>query len=183
MIFSLLFTASILSSTLSVTVVQRFLDRTDYNLKYKYGGAMIPAYVTIHNTANSASATNEATYLNNRQDNVYISFHYAVDDIQAIQLLPNNEAGWHAGDGYGDGNRKSIAIEICYSTSTDLNKKNKSLDNGAQLAARLLKQNGWSITQMKKHQDWSGKFCPHDILERYQWTNFVNLVLSYMNMG
>lgn len=58
---------------------------------------MTPMYITIHNTANSAPAINEANYLNNRNDNVYISFHYAVDDIQALQLLPNNEAGWHAG--------------------------------------------------------------------------------------
>jgi N-acetylmuramoyl-L-alanine amidase CwlA len=148
-------------------------------IRYKYGGAMVPAFVTIHNTANSASANNEATYLNNRQDNVYISFHYAVDDIQALQLLPNNEAGWHAGDGYGDGNRKSVAIEICYSTSTNLTLKNKSLDNGAQLAAKLLKTLGLSIDKLRKHQDWSGKFCPHDILERYGWESFKSLVLQY----
>ena len=64
---------------------------------------MTPMYITIHNTANSAPAINEATYLNNRNDNVYISFHYAVDDIQALQLLPNNEAGWHAGKVFSKG--------------------------------------------------------------------------------
>jgi N-acetylmuramoyl-L-alanine amidase len=142
-IFSALLLLGVISNTFCVTIVQRLLDRTTYNLKYKYGGAMTPMYVTIHNTANSAPAINEANYLNNRQDNVYISFHYAVDDIQALQLLPNNEAGWHAGDGSGDGNKKSIGIEICYSTHSDVSLRNKSTLNGAQLAAQLLKQYGW----------------------------------------
>ena len=74
----------------ALTVVQQFLTRNDYNLKWKYGTSQTVKWITIHNTANKAPAQNEATYLNNRQDNQYISFHYAVDNIHAIQLLPHD---------------------------------------------------------------------------------------------
>ena len=83
--------ASILQLTSgALSVVQQHLTKNDYNLKYKYGTAQTVKWITIHNTANKASAQNEATYLNNRQDNQYISFHYVVDDKQALQLLPDN---------------------------------------------------------------------------------------------
>jgi len=77
-------------SSSALTVVQQLLERNDYNLKWKYGTAQTVKWITIHNTANKAPAQNEATYLNNRRDNQYISFHYAVDNIHAIQLLPDN---------------------------------------------------------------------------------------------
>lgn len=74
----------------ALSVVQQFLTRNDYNLKYKYGSPQTVKWITIHNTANKASARNEAAYLNNRQDNQYISFHYVVDDKEALHLLPDN---------------------------------------------------------------------------------------------
>ena len=79
----------------ALSVVQQFLTRSDYNLKWKYGTAQSVKWITIHNTANKASAQNEATYLNNRQDNQYISFHYVVDDKQALHLLPDNMYVFH----------------------------------------------------------------------------------------
>ena len=176
----ILFLCILISETLGVTIVQKLLDRTAYNLKYKYGVSMTPLWITIHNTANKATARAEASYLNTRTDNQYVSFHYAVDNIEALQLLPHKTAGYHAGDGAGDGNRKSIAIEICQSTNTDLSIRNKSTENGAWLAAKLLKDIGYGIARLRKHQDWSGKRCPHDILDRVGWENFKAKVQSYL---
>lgn len=46
------------------------------------------------------------------------SYHIAVDDKEAIQAIPFNRNAFHAGDGgNGTGNRKYIAVEICYSKS------------------------------------------------------------------
>ena len=86
----LVFASALGFSSGALTVLQQLLDRNDYNLKWKYGTAQTVKYITIHNTANKATAQNEATYLNNRRDNQYISFHYVVDNIHAIQLLPDN---------------------------------------------------------------------------------------------
>ncbi|CAF1433547.1 unnamed protein product [Adineta steineri] len=167
----------------ALTVLQQLLDRNDYNLKWKYGTAQTIKWITIHNTANSAPAQNEATYLNNRRDSQYISFHYAVDNIHAIQLLPDNIHGWHAGDGSGEGNKASIGVEIAQSTNTNEALKNAAIENGARLAALLLKRYNFGVDRLRKHQDWSGKNCPHDILGRYGWTNFVNLVQQKLNTG
>ena len=29
----------------------------------------------------------------------------------------------------------------------------------------MLKERGWGIHSVKKHQDWSGKYCPHRTLD------------------
>ena len=77
---------------------------------------MTPIGICIHNTANDASAANEISYM--ISNNNEVSFHIAVDDKEAIQGIPFNRNAWHAGDGgSGTGNRKYIAIEICYSKS------------------------------------------------------------------
>ncbi len=44
-------------------------------------------------------------------------FHIAVDDKEAVQGIPLERNAWHCGDGGGNGNRKSIGVEICYSLS------------------------------------------------------------------
>lgn len=139
--------------------------------------AMSPEYITVHNTANDASAIAEISYMlgNNRE----CSFHFAVDDTRAVQGIDLNRNTWHAGDGNGTGNRKSISIEICYSKSGG-DRFIKAEQNGAQLVAYLLKQYGWSIERVKKHQDWSGKYCPHRTLDM-GWDRFLNMVKSYMN--
>lgn len=72
--------------------------------------------VVVHNTANDASAYNEIRYMH--RNDAEISFHYAVDDIGAVQGISCDRNAWHAGDGgAGVGNRQGIAVEICYSKS------------------------------------------------------------------
>ena len=80
------------------------MQASDYNKQYKLPGPMPDLkYITIHNTANVATAQNERDYLNRRKDNVYISFHYAVDENEAIQIMRHDQHAWNAGDGRGDG--------------------------------------------------------------------------------
>lgn len=66
--------------------------------------------------------------------------------------------------GNGTGNRKSISIEICYSLSGG-----ERFDQAERLAAEyiamLLNERGWGLDRVKKHQDWSGKYCPHRTLD------------------
>lgn len=148
-----------------------------YNIKCPY--AMRAKYITIHNTANSASAKNEISYMINNSNKV--SYHVAVDDVEVIQAIEFNRNAFHAGDGaYGVGNRNSIAIEICYSTG-DLEKFKKAEINCAKYVASLLKEFGWGIERVKKHQDWSGKNCPHKTLE-YGWDRFLQLIQSYLDV-
>lgn len=153
-----------------MTPRQMQVDPSKYYLKAPY--AMTAKYITVHNTANDASANNEISYM--RSNNTSTSFHYAVDDIEVVQGLPENRNGYHAGDGNGTGNRDTIGIEICYSKSGGT-RFDKAERNAAKFIAQKLKERGWDISRVKKHQDWSGKYCPHRTLDM-GWQRFLNMV-------
>ena len=75
-------------------------------------------YITVHDTANRATAENEIKYMISNDKEV--SFHLAVDETQVIQGLPFDRNSWSCGDGAkGTGNRKSISVEICRPTHND----------------------------------------------------------------
>lgn len=156
---------------MSLAITAVLCPQSKWGAKCPY--PMTPTRVVIHNTANDASAMNEISYMNS--NNNQVSYHFAVDDTRAVQGIPLNRNAWHAGDGaYGSGNRYGIAIEICYSKSGG-SRFTKAEQNGAELAAMLLKQYGWGIDRLTKHQDYSGKYCPHRTLD-LGWQRFVNMV-------
>ncbi len=137
-------------------------------------------YVTIHDTANTAPAKNEIQYMITNSKPT--SFHFAVDEHEVIQGLPLNRNSWSAGDGVnGEGNRKSISIEICRPKNPNRDLYNQSEENAVYLAARLLHKYNLGINNLKKHQDWSGKKCPNIILSENRWTSFKNRVEWVLN--
>ncbi|WP_033690827.1 N-acetylmuramoyl-L-alanine amidase [Bacillus cereus] len=146
------------------------------NSNIRPGYSMKPKYITIHETDNTnvgAGARNHAQYLYNQavgNTDRAASWHYTVDDKEIYQHLPIDENGWHAGDGNGDGNRKSIAIEIAVNKDSDYN---KSVENAQKLVAYLMNQTGISSSNVVKHQKWSGKNCPAIMISRGQWSSFI----------
>lgn len=177
-----------------MNIINDLIPKSKYSLKCPY--AMDPEFIVIHNTANDASAAAEIKYM--RDNSSSSSFHFAVDDAEVRQAIPLDRNAWHAGDGAnGKGNRKGIAIEICYSYCKKLvngkwiadeekwlkNYKEKLLkaeENAARFTAELLKERGWGIDRVKKHQDFSGKYCPHRTLD-LGWNRFLKKVEGYMN--
>ena len=154
-----------------VKIIKKIVSESKYNIKCPY--KMDAKYITVHNTANDASAENEVKYMTNNNNET--SYHFAVDDIQAVQGLPLDRNGWHCGDGgNGTGNRKSIGVEICYSKSGG-SKFEKAEKNAVELIASLLKERGWGVDRVKKHQDWSGKYCPHRTLD-LGWDRFIKMI-------
>ncbi len=147
-----------------------------YNIKCPY--EMTPEYITVHNTYNDASAMAEISYM--LGNNLKTSFHVAVDNERVVTGIPFNRNAWHAGDGREKGNMKSIGIEICYSKSGG-ERFDEAEELCAEYIAYLLKQYGWGIDRVKKHQDWSGKYCPHRTLD-YGWERFLNKIRSYMDI-
>lgn len=141
--------------------------------------AMEAEEIAVHNTANDASAANEISYMHSNWKQV--SFHVAVDDKEIIQGIAFNRNAWHAGDGAnGRGNRKAIAIEICYSKSGG-ERFRQAQENAAEYIASLLKERHWGIEKVKKHKDYSGKHCPHRTLDEYGWDYFIALIEKYMS--
>lgn len=157
-------------------IISDLIPKSKYDIKCPY--SMTPECIVIHNTSNDASAKKEIAYM--KGNNNSTSYHFAVDDIEARQAIPLDRNAWHAGDGLnGKGNRNGIGIEICYSKSGG-DRFMKAEDNSAKLAATLLKKFGWGIDRLKKHQDFSGKYCPHRTLDM-GWDRFVTKVEGYMN--
>lgn len=160
--------------------------------------------VTVHNTdwISVASGTTpaeqytRATVNGNMKD---VRVHYYVDNTCAWQNLPLSLSGWHAADGSGNGNRRTIAIECIMSSAYNVTDK-KSEDNCARLAAALLKKYNLDINHLFTHTHWlnvrdgkSGtvdylntarnpyKMCPAYILPH--WTEFKKKVQAYMDAG
>ena len=133
--------------------------------------------ICIHNTYNDASAMSEVSYMLGRPEKV--SFHAAVDNYRIVTGLPFERSCYAAGDGrYGKGNAHKINIEICYSKSggEDFEEAEKL---AAEYTAYLLKQHGWGIDKVKKHQDFANKYCPHRTLD-LGWQRFLDMVSSYL---
>lgn len=162
---------------MSYTIVSMPISSSKYSKKCPY--SMKPQYITVHNTANDASARNEVAYM--RRNNTSTSYHVAVDNKEVVIAAPFNRNCFHAGDGRnGTGNRKTIGIEICYSKSGG-SRFDAAEDNAARYIASLLKAYGWGINRVKRHYDWSRKYCPHRTMDR-GWTRFLNMVRSYMGL-
>ncbi|MGQ7728469.1 MULTISPECIES: peptidoglycan recognition protein family protein [unclassified Bacillus (in: firmicutes)] len=157
---------------------KKLVDPSKYGTKCPY--TMNPEFITVHNTYNDATAENEVSYMI-RNDN-QVSFHIAVDDKEAVQGIPLERNAWHAGDGNGNGNRKSIGVEICYSLSGG-DRYYKAEDNAAIVVAQLMKQYNIPISKVRTHQSWSGKYCPHRMLAEGRWNSFIERVQNAYNGG
>lgn len=157
-----------------VPIRENLVPKDKYAIKCPY--TRTPTRVVIHNTANDAPAANEISYM--RYNDLEISFHYAVDDVNIVQGIPESRNAWASGDGHGKGNMEGIHIEICYSKSGG-KKFDKAEQNTAEFTASLLKKYGWGIDKVTKHRDYDGKYCPHRTLDR-GWQRFLSMVKRYM---
>ena len=153
-----------------------------YHINAPY--AMTPKYITIHNTGNTASARNEASYMNSNSN--YTSYHVVIDDKEVVQVVPFNRNAWHAGDSQGQGNRASIGIEICYSMDNGYSgamsaRYKQAQENTALYVAYVLDQYGWGTDRLRQHWNWSGKDCPHKMRAHNGWGAFVARVQAHLN--
>ena len=140
---------------------KNLVNSSKYGTKCPY--TMNPEFITVHNTYNDATAENEVAYMI-RNDN-QVSFHSAVDDKEAVQGLPLERNAWQTGDGNGNGNRKSIGVEICYSLNGG-ERYYKAEDNAAIVVAQLMKQYNIPVSKVRTHQSWNGKYCPRVLVQK-----------------
>lgn len=163
---------------------QMLIPSERYGIKAPY--AMRPEGLTIHETDNNASAYNEIYYMgfNPSNFNNQVSFHFAVDEKEAVQGVPLDRNTWHAGDGgNGFGNRKTIAIEICRNYRTnDLTNYRAAKVNAEILTGWLMFIYGFGVNDLYRHYDHSGKNCPRVIQAENDWNGFKNRALGYKNM-
>lgn len=161
-----------------VEIKQNLVSKDKYDIKCPY--SMNPIGITVHNTANDASANNEINYM--ISNNNYNSFHFAVDDKEIVQGLPLDRNGFHASDGAtGTGNRKTIGIEICYSKSGG-DRFIKAEQNTVDLIVYLMKKYNWDISKVKRHYDYAPdkKYCPHRTMDM-GWDRFLKMITDKLD--
>ena len=135
--------------------------------------------ICVHNTANDASAMSEVSYM--LGNNNKVSFHVAVDNYRVVTGLPFDRSCFASGDGrYGAGNAHKIHIEICYSKSGGQNFE-ESENMASAYIALLLRQYGWGIDRVFKHQDFANKYCPHRTLDM-GWERFLNKIRTHLGL-
>lgn len=157
-----------------MNIVKKLCPQERYDIKCPY--LREPDRIVVLNTANDAPAANEINYMINRPEEV--SFHFAADDTEVVQGLPLERNAWASGDGLGAGNLRGIHVEICYSKSGG-ERFQRAEENAARLLAELLKERGWGLDRVTKHQDYDGKYCPHRTLD-LGWERFLKMVKKYL---
>ncbi len=162
--------------------IKRLIVADSVSNRVSFGRGNPRNYLTIHQTGNTSAGANAmAHHRLQARGGVGYGWHWQVDDEIAIQTHDHDFKIWHAGDGRGKGNTQSISIEICVNSDGDYN---QSVENGAELAALILKEENIDISKMVQHNYWSGKDCPHEIRmgkDGITWTVFVEMVKKYLN--
>lgn len=133
-------------------------------------------YIVIHETDNvssGADASNHAEYLS-KNNKTSTSWHYTVDDKEIYHHIPDNEVAHHAAT--EKGNLYGIGIELCVNEGSNFD---KTFENATKLVAYLLKEYNLKINDIKTHNDFSGKDCPHNILKDNRMKEFEEKVKTY----
>ena len=160
---------TVTDSKAPLPIKQEFLPRTKTfknHVSKKIG-------ITIHQPgapqrgANARAMANYQRSMSNPNNREEKSWHYQLDDKEAIQSFPHEVGCWHASDGSGDGNKNTIAIEACINADGDYV---KTIHNLAKLCAWICYQEGFDpYKQIFTHYYWSkkagrAKWCPQQIL-------------------
>ena len=161
--------------------IKRLIVSDAISNRVSFGRGNAKRYLTIHQTGNTSAGANAKAHHNlQARSGIGYGWHWQVDDHEAIQTHDDFKI-WHAGDGRGKGNTESISIEICVNLDGDYN---QSVENGAKLAALILKEENIDISKMVQHNYWTGKNCPEQIRACKNgicWSNFVEKVKGYLN--
>jgi len=120
-------------------------------------------WITIHDTGNTSRGANARVHANlqSRGNSRKASWHYSVDDREAIQSFLDSSSCMHCGDGRGNGNMNSIGIEICINRDGNYR---KAVENAIELTKHLMKKYNIPASRVVRHHDWDGKYCPRQLM-------------------
>lgn len=159
-----------------ITINRQMVPKTVAN-RVTYGNGNGKRFITVHQTGNIRRGADAQMHarLQFRGNSRSASWHYQVDEKDIIQSFEDSAQCWHAGDGRGNGNLNSIAIELCINSDGDYR---KTIKNGAALVNHLMEKYNLSINDVKQHYNWSGKNCPAQIRankDGINWADFLNM--------
>lgn len=130
--------------------------------------------VVVHGTDNyktgaDADAHARLQFNGNSRD---ASWHWTVDEIEAVQSFEHAWKCWAAGT--TKGNSEGIHVEMCVNSDGNYG---KTLENTAALIAKILKDEDLTINDVVQHNYYSGKNCPREIRAgNVAWNIFLSMV-------
>ncbi|AIC95428.1 N-acetylmuramoyl-L-alanine amidase [Shouchella lehensis] len=161
-----------------MVAIKRQIVSSSVGSRVTSGNSNPQNYITVHQTGNTRAGANAEMHarLQSNGNSRSASWHYQVDDKEAIQSFEHTAQCWAAGDGRGPGNMQSVHVEICINSDGDYV---QAVKNGAALVKVLMDQMKLPISRVKQHWDWSGKNCPQQIRAGQKgigWNDFLELV-------
>ena len=138
--------------------------------------------VVVHWTANTMAGSNSLAnrnYFNTTSR--FASAHYIVDQDTILQCLPENEVAFHVGarnykpiglsiaEGDRNPNYFLIGVEMCVNEDGDWD---STYLNTVELVQRLLNKYNFTIFQLYRHYDITGKDCPRMMIDEQAWQAF-----------
>lgn len=148
--------------------------------------------VVVHWTANTMNGANSwanRNYFNSTSR--FASAHYLVDQETVLQCLPENEVAFHVGAHdykpiglhIGEGNKNPnyflIGIEMCVNEDADWE---ATYRNSVALAQQLLNKYNFTVFQLYRHYDITGKDCPRMLIDEQAWQAFRSDVNKGVNL-
>jgi len=148
--------------------------------------------VVVHWTANTMDGANSwanRNYFNNTKR--FASAHYLVDEDNVVQCLPENEVAFHVGaheykpiglhiaEGDKNPNYFLIGIEMCVNEDADWD---TTYRNSVALVQQLLNKYKFTIFQLYRHYDITGKDCPRMLIDEEAWQAFRRDVNEGVNL-
>ena len=152
--------------------IRQNLVKSSIANKVTFNGTNPCDYIVVHQTANTSKGANAEMHgrLQANGNSRQASWHYQVDDKEAVQSFKDTAQCWHAGN--ANYNKKSIGVEIC--VNSDGNYK-KAVANAIELVKHLMTKHNIPAKNVIRHHDASGKHCPREIMngkEGITWNNF-----------
>lgn len=136
--------------------------------------------ICIHETDNTNAKANADAHsrLQANGNSRQASWHWTVDDKEAVQSFTHDYKCWAAGT--SKGNNEAIHIEICVNSDGDYK---KAVQNAVQLVVKILKDEKLTIDDVVQHNYYSGKNCPRIIRSGtvVPWSSFIQMIKSTLN--
>jgi len=156
-----------------VTIRQKLVTASQA-VKLTNGKNNAKKYIVVHETDNTSIGADADAHArlqingNSRQ----ASWHWQVDDKEAIQSFEHFWECWGAGTYVG--NNQGIQVEICVNSDGDYF---TAVQNAANLIGKIIKDEKIAIQNIVQHNYFSGKNCPRNLRAgKVSWSQFIEMI-------
>src|SRR5690625_663011 len=131
--------------------ISKHLVSKDVASRVTYDGRNPINYIVIHETANTNRGADADAHsrLQANGNSRSASWHYTVDDKEAVQSFDDRAQCWHAGS--RKYNEQSIGIEICVNSDGDFK---KAVDNAVKLTKYLMDKYNIRSEERRVGKEW-----------------------------